>query len=334
MIKTDIFVVGAGMAGLTLANELTVSGMAVTCAEKARGSGGRLSSKRIEHPKGSISFDLGASGFTAKTNVFKAKLDEWQKRGVVDFWLESDGEPVYVGVPRSSSVTRYMAENTNVHFATRITKIEKQDEGWYLYHQSTEGEEVFALTQQVVLASPAPQTFDLLPNNHPLKASLEKVEIFSQWVMMVALDRPLDIPELTHKMCKSIESVSLENNKPKRVTEAGLYVYAVQASTQWSDQFINETPEVVEKLLIKELKKELGIDLDVQASYVHRWLYSQGSVNGHYDAGFLAGEDGLYVCGDYLLSELKLGGVESAFLSGKALSQYIIQQTNELARVG
>jgi len=26
--------------------------------------------------------------------------------------------------------------------------------------------------------------------------------------------------------------------------------------------------------------------------------------------------------------------VESAFLSGKALSQYIIQQTNDLARVG
>ena len=51
-----VVVVGAGMAGLACARDLTAAGLDVLVVEKARGAGGRLSTRRGE----GASLDLGA----------------------------------------------------------------------------------------------------------------------------------------------------------------------------------------------------------------------------------------------------------------------------------
>ena len=56
-----VAIIGAGIAGLTAARELVERGAQVKVFEKARGLGGRLSTKRLVWGK----LDIGAQYFTA-----------------------------------------------------------------------------------------------------------------------------------------------------------------------------------------------------------------------------------------------------------------------------
>ena len=70
LMNETIAVVGAGMAGLTLARALQARGNDVVVFEKSRGFGGRLATKRV----GQATFDSGAQYFTAKSDAFAALM--------------------------------------------------------------------------------------------------------------------------------------------------------------------------------------------------------------------------------------------------------------------
>ena len=53
----DLVVIGAGMAGLTVARGAVEAGLAVQMIDKGRGLGGRLATRRAE---GGLRFDHGA----------------------------------------------------------------------------------------------------------------------------------------------------------------------------------------------------------------------------------------------------------------------------------
>ena len=334
MINTDVFVIGAGLSGLTLANTLAQAGVDVCVAEKARGSGGRLSSKRIQFDDQTIGFDLGASAITAKTDAFKQMVAMWQQQGVIDHWLSIDETPYYVGTPRSSSVTRHLANQVDVHFSAKVQSVIPAGDQWQIMLETNQGPVLFAQANHVVYASPAEQTFNLLPTNHELKKVIEPAHINSQWAMMVALPEALDINDLVLNATDKIQSISYENSKPKRTNELGLHVYCVQASTEFSKGCINEQPESVKGDLLNDLAAYLGISLTPVTNYIHRWLYSHGSENGHVDAGYLTADDGISICGDYLLGDMSIKGAEAAALSGLALGDYLVKCSSILSEVG
>ena len=108
MTVPNIAIIGAGMAGLTLARRLQTFAR-VTLFEKSRGVGGRMATRRVEH----FNFDHGAQTFTARSSDFRRFLAPWIKQGVVQQWsprvitLSPDEkpykrdwfEPHYVAVP-------------------------------------------------------------------------------------------------------------------------------------------------------------------------------------------------------------------------------------------
>lgn len=69
MTKLRIAIVGAGISGIILANELKKVA-AVKIFEKSRGVGGRMSTRYSEQ----FSFDHGAQCFTARTKAFQKFL--------------------------------------------------------------------------------------------------------------------------------------------------------------------------------------------------------------------------------------------------------------------
>ena len=73
-----IAVIGAGLAGLTVARELSQYHQ-VTVFEKSRGVGGRLATRYA----GDYEFDHGAQFFTAKSPQFQAFLKPLIDQGVV-----------------------------------------------------------------------------------------------------------------------------------------------------------------------------------------------------------------------------------------------------------
>jgi renalase len=80
-----VIVVGAGMAGLACARELTDAGVPVRVLERARVVGGRLASKRINDRYA----DLGAAYLTADDPGFRGQLDSWRIAGLAHPWTDT-----------------------------------------------------------------------------------------------------------------------------------------------------------------------------------------------------------------------------------------------------
>lgn len=134
MLETNVAVIGAGMAGLTAAKTLQDNGISVAVFEKARGSGGRLSSKAIAiNDEERVTFDLGCTHFTASSDDFKAFLKPLLDGQKAAHWpTEHD----YVGLNRNSALTRALADQLTVHFSTRVTKLDRTPNGkWLLWQE-------------------------------------------------------------------------------------------------------------------------------------------------------------------------------------------------------
>lgn len=324
MISTDVLVIGAGLAGLTLAQQLKRQGRHVACVDKARGSGGRLSSKRVSINEQSISFDLGALSFTAQSPSFEQAVNLWREQGHIIKWLDHDSHAQYIGSPRSSSLTRSLADDLGVHFSVRISAIVKTETGWQIFREDNDKDELYAYANEIVLACPAPQAYDLIPNEHILKTQLQGVNIYPQWVVMLALEKPLLIDDLIVKPNSHIAKISYENSKPGRNNDHNLHIYSVQASVSWSQSRLDYSKDKVIYELASELSQLCTDPVLIKEDYAHRWLYSNGSNLPQSEKGFITSHD-LSLCGDYLMKNDLIDGVEAAYLSGLALGKYMSQ---------
>ena len=70
---------GAGLCGATVAHHLARHGVSVTIVDKARGPGGRMSSRRS--PEGR--YDHGAQSFTARDPRFLRQVRVWEAAGLI-----------------------------------------------------------------------------------------------------------------------------------------------------------------------------------------------------------------------------------------------------------
>jgi renalase len=329
----DFAVIGAGVAGLTAANKVSGKGHHVAVFEKARGTGGRLSSKRVTGNNGGfMAFDLGCVSIAGKSEAFSDQLEDWHSKGIVEPWcLDYQNSIHYVPVPRSSALTRYLSKNLECHFSTRVNSIHRVNDIWHLFtiEDEHEGEKLLAMAKNVIIAAPPAQAFDLLPSDSYLKGELESVKVDAQWVMGLEVDNALSGSHpIQYPPSDIIYSISQESRKPGRrddeshnENDLGPIVLQVQASLDWSRNHLNSTKEQVIAALSTELEHCIKQPLDVINVYVHRWLYSCVSQGLDTREGYLWDEGGLGLIGDYLSNGYQ--GVESAWLSGKQLADWL-----------
>ena len=358
----SVAVIGAGMAGLSAASRFQKAGCDVTVFEKARGSGGRLSSKRLVIAQTGAAdieagFDLGCTHFDVQSDFagaaqFQVLLDQYQAAGCVSHWPTSAGRRTsYVGLNRNSALTRAMTEGLNVQFATRVSQLKKVGERWQVLD---EAHQALANVDHVVLAVPVQQALDLLgsvalPSTatdrteiDALVARLTQAYIAPQWVMGVVLDAQAKALLASAALPASVvlegngvlAQLTLEHTKPQRGPQA---VMQIQAQTAWSEQHTDTPKAEVEQQLLAALQDwlaqahpQLGINLSdhVLAVHVHRWLYANSSatpLNQLVGRVYGSTASGLHVCGDYWLAETKQQGVQAAFASGWALAQALVE---------
>lgn len=346
----DLAVVGAGIAGMTVANKLSQAGINVVVLEKARGTGGRLSSKRWHVREGhSLAFDLGAPSFQSQTQQFEDAIDHWRSRGWVTHYeqsLASQGS-LWVPVPRSSALTRQLARGCELICGVKVSELIRQAEGWQLngwvqrnapQPQTNETEQATELVRakHVILACPAEQTCELLPAGSPLTTTLSSVQAKPQFVYALAFEESvlethlrsnkLDVSAWLSPLIKQegVQRVSLESSKPERdelgykVVTVALSYAASQAMVESKDSdegnHFSETgfPGWVASLL--SLKPDFVLR--------HRWLYSRYPYEARLPYGYLEDQSGVWVCGDYFMAMEVEGdsSVESAYLSATALA--------------
>lgn len=306
---SSVLIVGAGMAGLSCAGALASVGHAVTLIDKARGPGGRMSTRRMETPLGQAAFDHGAQYFTARDPGFRQQVAEWAAAGVAAPWPVA-GADAWVGTPGMNAVIKALASAHDVRWNTRAERIVRQDGGWLVHTDAGPLGPFDAL----VLAIPAEQALPFL-SLHDFDMAGAALVARSQpcWTAMFTFAEPLPGGREILRDCGAIGWAARNSAKPGRT---GPEAWVVQGSPDWSEANLEgDAPDIAARLLA-ELAGALEADLPepVTAS-AHRWRYAQSAALGR---GALWNPAlGLGACGDWLLAPR----VECAWLSGQQLAR-------------
>lgn len=335
----SVAIIGAGIAGLACGQVLASSGASVTLFDKARGPGGRMSSKR--RPGAAV--DLGAQAFSVRDAAFQHAVDEWLAAGCIAAWptctyqassrgwqVHDDGQKRYTGAPRMSALTRHMADsltamsNAELHTGTPIVALEHSPNGWLLLAAD---ETRHGSYDQIVISAPPPQAHALVkPWDDALAAVCTIREQRACWAGWAIFEGPLPlIPGVTpgwqmarldHPM---LNIVSRNQTKPGRETQPESV--SLLAQLDWSEAQLEQPAErVVEQLLtaFKRIFPPAATLPKLIEKGAHRWRYAQPSTHCEYD--YLYSVNGLALCGD----SFRGGRIEDAWLSGHRLGEALI----------
>ncbi|WP_229954419.1 NAD(P)/FAD-dependent oxidoreductase [Parasphingorhabdus litoris] len=308
-----IAIIGSGLSGLACADHLRAAGHEIALFDKARGPGGRMSTRRMASAIGDISFDHGAQYFTARDPAFVSIVREWEKSGVAGRWPVA-GDEAWVGVPAMNAPIKALAAGHNVTWSTRIIKMVKADAGWQL---QTDDGLIDTVFDQVICAIPAEQAADLLLPWEPNFASIASATLSDPcWTLMLAFDQPSGIADPIFRDDVTIGWAARNSDKPGR---DGPETWVVQASPEWSRVHLEDSPEDVTAALSDHFAELAGVSLPPPLVVsAHRWRYAR---SGRTDSSALySDEHKLGVCGDWMIGPR----IECAWLSGRALAQMIL----------
>jgi renalase len=301
-----IAIIGAGIAGLSCAIRLGEADHDVTLFDKSRGVGGRMSTRRIDTPRGPVSFDHGAQYLTARDPDFVAAVRDWKSAGVVARWPAA-GPDAWVGTPGMNAVARHLATMTDVHTDHRVADLHRSDRGWHVDGVAT------AAFDAVVVATPPEQAAPLLAPHDPAMAS-EALACRSTpcWTAMLAFSTPLAIIGDIVRNAGIIGWAARNSAKPGRGDPE---TWVVQATPDWSIAHLDADPDVVLDALIAALAAQVGGAMPaITLRIAHRWRFARTTAN---DLTCLwNADDRIGAAGDWLLAPR----IESAWLSGRRLA--------------
>ncbi|MBF6593959.1 MAG: FAD-dependent oxidoreductase [Thermaceae bacterium] len=337
----QVLVVGAGLAGLAAARDLARAGLRVHLLDKSRGVSGRAATRWLELDGKTLRIDHGAQYFTAKGDGLRIILPDLVEQGIVREWAQ--GFPVLSenGIEtRTSRHPRYICpegmsalgkaflkgiEDKDLHLPLETKALVTQ-----LYRSESDGHWQALLENgeirsghTLLLNLPAPQALKLSEEflKPEVKMALEAVRFAPCWTLVLVLE---SLPYL--------DWVGLEIKHPvlawaaldhtKRMVE-GPPVLVLQATPQWSQEHLEQTPEEVLPLLLAAARELLGDWVTrYRLALAHRWRYAK-PIQIH-PWPFLA-QDNLVFCGDWC------GGarIESALESGWAAADYLLRHLSD-----
>lgn len=327
----DIAIIGCGMAGLSAARQLADAGLPVQLFDKARGSGGRLGSRRSEHGD----FDLGAPWFTARDRAFREVVHQWQDSGCLQLWParlyqideggvlapSPDAQERFVGVPRMSALSRHLLGDLPVQLGCRISTLQQHGSHWQLVDSEGHQHGPFAA---VIVAVPPAQAAPLLEAAPHLASAAASVPMEPTWTAAFAFEQPLDTPvDGCFVRSGVLDWLSRNAGKPGRTSQPDAWV--VHASSAWSQQHLQLPAEEVAERLRGALAEALGCVVPAALySVAHRWLYARAT-QAHQWGALADTRLGLYACGDWCLA----GRVEGAWLSGREAARRLLAQLQQ-----
>jgi len=309
----QIGIIGAGMAGLSAADQLVGHGHRVALFDKGRGPGGRLSTRRIED--GAWQFDHGAPWFSARDDGFIAAMVDWEKRGVVARWPNRDGRH-WVGVPGMNALVRHVAQGHDVRFGVQITSLLRAGDEWWLHA----GAQPYGPFDAIVLAMPAEQSA-VLAGMHDFDMARAAASVRSSpvWTGLYAFDRVIGAPDVVSAH-GGIDLALRNGAKPGR---GGGETWVVHATSAWSAQHLELDAETVSALLLAEFAGLIGESVPKPVfMQAHRWRFACPR-GGQVAAGSCLWNPHIRLgaCGDWLGGS----GVETAWLSGRALAAEMLK---------
>ncbi|MCA3710663.1 MAG: FAD-dependent oxidoreductase [Phenylobacterium sp.] len=312
-----IAIVGAGLSGLACARRLCRAGGKVQLFDKARGPGGRMSTRRVETPLGTVGFDHGAQYFTARGDSFRAEVARWVSEGLAATWPAA-GPEAWVGLPGMNAPVKALAEGHSVAWNTVVEALIRDAEGWRL--KTPEG--LSGPFDAVVLALPAEQAAALLaPHDEALTARAAASRTAPCWTVMAAFAERLPVASDTLEEDGILGWAARNSAKPGR---GGPEAWVLQASPDWSREHLEDPADTVGDALFAAFATRLSAPLpEPVIRQVHRWRYARSATGS--EQALWSETARLGCCGDWLAGPR----VECAWDSGEALARLIINARGE-----
>lgn len=319
MRRMNVAIIGAGIAGCTLANALP-DRYRVTVFEKSRGAGGRMATRYVESGGVHLEFDHGTPNFAARGAAFRAFMDDAVIAGAAARSTPHGNAPGdtarsrFTGLPRMNSICRWLLLDMDVRTNTRITRLRYDGRRWML--DDTEGR-VHGPFDVVALTAPAPQTADLAPPGSRIASRARKSRMEPRLTLMLGFSSRTPVPIVPREPVAPLDRVIVNSAKPGRPTAGAIVAHA---SSPWSIRHVDADPVILQQQLTDAFAATTGVDAgDACYARLHRWRYARCSgVATEYDALFeLDAETGLAACGDWLAD----GRVEGAWTSARALAR-------------
>lgn len=312
-----IAIIGAGIAGLTAANDLRDAGITCTVFEKSRGLGGRMATRRTD----SAAFDHGAQYVTARSARFRSLLEHWRNEGTAAEWLPGK----WVGTPGMTAPARSLARNLRVVSACRINGITGKPGAWQLAADATTPVSIEPnVFDAVILAMPAPQIVPLATSAGAHFNELDRVHYAPCLTLMLGFDSPVAMHEpFITPADGPLAWIARNNSKPGRASLPDTIV--AQATPGWSRAHIDAPIDLITQELLHAVSRHIG-SATPTTSMVQRWRYARVEQT----AGVACLWDPVYrigACGDWALG----ARVECAFDSGAALASAIIGTVTPVA---
>lgn len=308
-----VVVVGAGLAGVACAVELSAAGVDVRVLERARTVGGRMASKRIEGRP----VDLGAAYFTVRDPEFAQLVARWQAEGLARPWTSQLG--VLGGQRRSApgpvrwaapgglrSLVAALAEGLPVELEHEVRRVGSGP--------TVDGEPVDA----VVLAMPDPQARRLLDDRAPAAALVDGREWKSVITVAAGWQRREWAP-MSAAFVNDHPLLSLVADDGDRRGD-GAPVLVAHTTDEPARRYDARPDDAVAPVL-DALRSLLGLRSDPVWTHAHRWRYA--APPGDRDAPFHLGDDGVALAGDGWGSSK----VETAWRSGTALGRELVERS-------
>lgn len=197
----DVAIIGAGLAGLTCAQQLHQAGYRVVVVDKSRGVGGRMATRRLHD----TCADHGVRYLEPKGTLLQELIERLVQRNILQVWtntiyelkcdrtesitqgsastshLTSHSSPLtcYTAPAGMTAVAKFLATGLEIWRNRRVQAVKPTaEQTWYLSFDCSEEIANELTAKAVVIAIPAPQALTLL---EPLAQTNLSTDFLSRW---------------------------------------------------------------------------------------------------------------------------------------------------------
>lgn len=339
-METPVVIVGAGVAGLACARDLAAEGVAVVVVEKARGVGGRCSTRRIEGQP----VDFGVVFLHGKHPGFVEELASVPGVSILRGWPElvhgtglpcqpdafSPGETRLAYREGVSAFPKHLATGLNVRLESRVVSISPK--GAEILVGLEDGTEEAASV--LILALPVEQAaallapiVDLAPGLAAAHGVLGMVGSVPCLTLIAGYDPGTPAPAWDVMYPGEASVLGMISHESSKRAGAPHRVVVYQGSPRWSRRRLEDDPEDWSAEMLEAAERWVGSwargPLWRQS---HRWRYARTERGSELAAPMLVSLPGGARVG--LLGEVFSpgGGVEAAWLSGRRLASRLLRR--------
>lgn len=332
----DVIVIGAGMTGLTCAQQLKQAGLNVTIVEKSSGVGGRMATRRLQ----GTWVDHGAQLISVKSDDFGAFVRKLQEKQILREWTRNvyqlsnlglfppDADKRYTRYccpTGMTAIAKYLARDLKILNNTRIVAISHTETEWQLV---TARQEILK-TCAIVSTMPAPQFLplfeDVLAPAPSFLQAVQSVKFSPSVTIMAGYNGSNSVPvEWQAIRCIDDPILSwISYDSSKHSDKSTQCVFVLQSNAEFAKQSMEESNlEIAGKPLLIQAGRLLAKWLAFPEWWqVHRWRYALVEESLGVSCLSTAVPLALVCAGDWCAGK----NIEAAYYSGIAAADSVIE---------